>query len=193
MKPIDQGLTWVKPRALRAEYQLIADGKALASLRWEKALGSLARAEAADGRWTFKRVGFLRPRVTVRAEGSVADVAMLEPGTGILQFSDGHTYHWVYHQLPGWGVGVCLGGWHGPCAVPFPHGLAQNEGNGAGRARGPDAAGPLAPPTPGLVSRRTEFPGLLVRSLISRSAEDGTFLFMTPCDSVRGGRCYAGD
>ncbi len=95
MKPIDQGLTWVQPRALRAEYQLIADGKALSSLRWKRAFGSLAKAEAADGRWTFKRVGFLRPRVTVRAEGSVAGVAMLDPGTGVLQFSDRHRYHWV--------------------------------------------------------------------------------------------------
>jgi len=100
-KPIDRDLTWVQPRALRAEYQLIADGKALASLRWKKAFGSLATAEAADGRWTFKRVGFLRPRVTVRAEGSVADVAVLEPGTGVLQFSDGHRYHWV--NTSSWG------------------------------------------------------------------------------------------
>jgi hypothetical protein len=102
MKPVEQdvarALTWVQPSALRNEYQLIADDKALASLRWEKAFGSLATAEAADGRWTFKRAGYLRPRVTVRAEGSEADVATLEPGwtgSGVLQLSDGLRYRWA--------------------------------------------------------------------------------------------------
>ena len=132
MKPMDQvvarGLTWVQPRALRNEYQLIADGKTLASLRWEKAFGSLATAEAADGRWTFKRVGFLRPRVTVRAEGSEADVATLEPGwmgSGVLQFSDGHRYRWANTSF--WGGEWAFASEAGTVLVRFLPGYSRKK------------------------------------------------------------------
>ena len=91
-------LSWVQPRRIEAEYQLVRDRKTVASLRWEKALGSLATGEAGDSRWTFKRVGVFRPRVTVRVQGSETDIAVFEPGwsyTGLLRFSDGRSYRWT--------------------------------------------------------------------------------------------------
>ncbi len=102
MQPVDQlvgrELTWAQPSALRNEYRLTADREAVGGLRWEKAFGSLASGEVAGGRWTFKRVGFLHPRVTVRIAGSEVDVATMEPswtGSGPVQFSDGRGYRWT--------------------------------------------------------------------------------------------------
>jgi hypothetical protein len=93
-----QTLRWTQPRALSREYELRAGDEVLATLRWQKAFGSLALAEAADGTWTFKRSGFLRPKVTVRLPGSEAEVAVFKPswgGEGTLRFSEGRPYQWV--------------------------------------------------------------------------------------------------
>jgi hypothetical protein len=91
-------LRWAQPGALSREYELRAGDEVLATLRWQKTFGSLALAEAADGTWTFKRSGFLRPKVTVRAPGSEAEVAVFKPswgGEGTLRFSEGRGYQWV--------------------------------------------------------------------------------------------------
>jgi hypothetical protein len=57
--------------------------------------GSLAEAEFGDDHWTFKRGGFLRPRVTARAEGSAADSDVLElssGGSGLLRTNSGRCF-----------------------------------------------------------------------------------------------------
>jgi hypothetical protein len=59
-------LVWAQPKALRREYQLKNDDELVGGLRFEKSYGSLATAEVASQDWTFKREGFLHPRVTVR-------------------------------------------------------------------------------------------------------------------------------
>jgi hypothetical protein len=60
----------LQPSASKRTYQLIeyedAEGEPIGSLTWEKRWGSLAIADSATGRWTFKRQGFLRPVVTAR-------------------------------------------------------------------------------------------------------------------------------
>ena len=64
----------------------------VATLRFQR--GSLADAEAEGHHWTFKRQGFWQPRVTVRAPGSDADVAVFRPrwaGGGTLDFADGRS------------------------------------------------------------------------------------------------------
>ena len=69
----------------------------LATLRWQKAFGSLALAETASGTWTFKRSGFLRPKVTVRVPGSETEVAVFTAGwggEGTLSLPNGRSYHW---------------------------------------------------------------------------------------------------
>ena len=74
---------------------LTSDGHVYAKVAWVKSWGSLATGESADGRWTLKRVGFLRPRVTVRIEGSQSDLAvgaMVWNGGGTVAFSDASSF-----------------------------------------------------------------------------------------------------
>jgi hypothetical protein len=90
-------LRWVQPSAFKREYELRAGDEVLATLRWQKTFGSLALAASADGTWSFKRSGFLNPKVTVRVPGSEADVAVLKPGwrgEGTLELSAGRRYPW---------------------------------------------------------------------------------------------------
>ena len=83
---------------MRGEYHLVAGGNFLAALRRETVFHTIAAAEAADGRWTFRRVGLFQPSISVRPAGSDVNVAILETGKtggGILRFSDGRRYTWV--------------------------------------------------------------------------------------------------
>ena len=72
-----QELHWSQPSSLERAYDLMAGEELLATLRFQS--GTLAEAETADGRWTFKREGFLHTQVTVRAPGSDADLAVFRP------------------------------------------------------------------------------------------------------------------
>jgi YD repeat-containing protein len=79
----------------RLSSRLVADGQTTATLTWAKSWGSLATGESADGEWTFKRLGFLRPRVVVREAGSDSDLAVLSiswVGEGAVVFSDGEAF-----------------------------------------------------------------------------------------------------
>jgi hypothetical protein len=83
-------LLWLQPAARKREHELRAGEDLVATLRFQR--GSLADAEAEGHHWTFKRQGFWQPRVTVRAPGSDADVAVFRPrwaGGGTLDFADG--------------------------------------------------------------------------------------------------------
>jgi len=74
---------------------LTDDGHVYAKVTWAKNWGSLATGESGDGRWTLKRVGFLRPRVTVRIEGSQSDMAVVAMdwnGGGDVTFSDASSF-----------------------------------------------------------------------------------------------------
>jgi len=91
-------LTWVHVRGWRAENHLVAGRDLFAVLRRETAFHTVAAAEAADGRWTFRRVGFFHPRVSVRPAGADMDIAIVETGkmgSGMVRFSDGRRYPWV--------------------------------------------------------------------------------------------------
>jgi len=86
-------LAWVEAKPLVSE--LRAGGDVVATLAWAKRWSSLATAEAADGRWTLKRTGFLRPQITVRASDSdvnFAIVSMGSGGDGVLDFANGRSY-----------------------------------------------------------------------------------------------------
>jgi hypothetical protein len=92
-----QHLRWTDASHAPREYQLRGGEALLATLRWMKLEGSLATAEAGPRRWTFKRSGFLNPKVRIRAEGSATDVAVLSVtsvGEGVLQGPEGRTYLW---------------------------------------------------------------------------------------------------
>ncbi len=90
------GPTWREPRAMRREYELRAGERLVATLAFRSAWGTLATGESADGCWSFKRVGFWRPRVTVRRCGSPDDMATFEhdtwTGGGTLARADGRAY-----------------------------------------------------------------------------------------------------
>jgi hypothetical protein len=91
-------LVWSQPKAMRREYQLSNGDELVGRLRFEKFSGSLATAEVASQNWTFKREGFLHPRVTVRAPNSdVNNLAVFHPswsGGGVVEFPDGRQIRW---------------------------------------------------------------------------------------------------
>lgn len=96
MKGLDdssKSLTWEQSGKLAS--RLVVGGETVATLTWAKSWGSLATGESADGEWTLKRSGFLRPRVTVRENGADSNLAVLSigwAGEGALVFSDGETF-----------------------------------------------------------------------------------------------------
>lgn len=93
----DNTLRWTRPSMLARQYELVAGTEVVGGLKWESMFGSLATAEAADGSWTFKRAGFMSPRVTVRAPGSETDVAVLRvgiKGDGLLHGPERRKYQW---------------------------------------------------------------------------------------------------
>jgi len=106
-----QSLIWRQSSATKEEYALLIgeDPEPVARLRWPKAMGSLAEASAGEYAWTFKRVGFWRPNVTIRAAGSETDLATFDPrwnGDGDLAFASGVTYRWhgshVWNRTYAW-------------------------------------------------------------------------------------------
>lgn len=90
-------LYWIQPRTLERKFELRAETGLFGSLSFATALGTLATAEVATGSWTFKRVGFLNPRVTIREAGRDADLALFWPrfwGGGWLEFANGGKFPW---------------------------------------------------------------------------------------------------
>ena len=79
-------------------YELRAGDAVIATLGWETAWGSLATGETAEGRWTLKRAGFLRPRVMVRMAGSKTQAAIVTlhwDANGDVKLADGHEFRWT--------------------------------------------------------------------------------------------------
>ena len=90
-------LHWVQPKTMERRFELCGDDHLFGSLRFESAFGTLATAELAGVRWTFKRVGFLNPRVTIREAGSNENLAVYWPtfwGDGWLEYVNGSLFHW---------------------------------------------------------------------------------------------------
>jgi hypothetical protein len=87
-------LRWTKAgRESGGGYALQDGDETVATLRFRSAWGSFATAESGDGCWTFKRVGFLQTRVTIRASGSEDEIAVFRnnswSGGGTLELPDG--------------------------------------------------------------------------------------------------------
>lgn len=89
-------LRWVQPGTWTSAYELHAGDDKVATLAFRSAFGSLATGESADGSWTFKRIGFLSTRVTVRRSGGDTDLAVFHNNTwsggGTLELPDGRKY-----------------------------------------------------------------------------------------------------
>lgn len=98
MKPIGDfaalQLQWDESPEVKQRYDLRTGDELLATLAFERR--TLANAECAAGRWTFKREGFWRPQVTIREIGSESNLAVFRPhlgGGGELSAGDGEPYH----------------------------------------------------------------------------------------------------
>lgn len=91
-------LEWLQPKTFDTYYELRSEEQLMGTLTFRSSFGTLAVAETGEGKWSFKRVGFLNPRVTVRSYGSERDLAIYQPkfwGDGILYFTRGPTLLWV--------------------------------------------------------------------------------------------------
>lgn len=90
-------LIWQQQQPHHREYHLCSDTHMFATLRWLKAFGSLAQADTDEGQWTFKRVGFWRPRISVRQLGATSDLVVFEPsrtGTGTIMLPHARQMRW---------------------------------------------------------------------------------------------------
>jgi hypothetical protein len=87
-----QQLKWVQPGMFKTHYELRAGDEIAATLRFRSSFGTLATGQSADGCWTFKRVGFLQTRVTIRECDRETDTAVFRntwSGGGTLELSGG--------------------------------------------------------------------------------------------------------
>ncbi len=89
-------------------YRLVSGSEAVASLHWQKSVGSLATAETAEGRWTLKRGGFMSPTVSVRDAEHGQDLAILHVHWNVstLTARGGAVFRWtrIGFWVPAWQV-----------------------------------------------------------------------------------------
>lgn len=88
---------WVQPRSLERLFELRTSAGVHACLAFRSAFGTLAVAETFAGTWSFKRVGFFNPHVSVRRAGCETDIARFFPkifGGGVLKWTDGAEMKW---------------------------------------------------------------------------------------------------
>lgn len=91
-------LFWAQPKTFERWFELRTPAASLAGLLvWEKALGTLATASTKGIQWSFKRVGFWNPRITIRRLGQENDQGIFYPrffGNGTLEMSSGRQFRW---------------------------------------------------------------------------------------------------
>ena len=124
----DSKLSWVQPKTFERQFELRAGGKLFGTLRLEKALGTLATAHAATGTWTFKRSGFLNPRVTVREAGGETDAAVFWPrvwGGGWLDYPTGKRFQWKSMNF--WGSAWAFTGMQGETVFTMRPGSEESR------------------------------------------------------------------
>jgi hypothetical protein len=115
-------LVWTQPNSMSRAYELRSADSLIGHLHFEKSCGSLASAEVASQKWTFKRVGFLAPGVTVRSANLEADIAVFRPhwgNGGTLHFADGHQAQWRCTNF--WGSQWAFVGSDNHMVVQFSH------------------------------------------------------------------------
>jgi hypothetical protein len=88
-------LVWTQPGKGR-DYRLLAGQEPVASLRWDNTGGQEAIAETADGAWSFRRSGLLRPTIRVQTRDGASDAATMtiEWTGGLLKLQNGTEYRW---------------------------------------------------------------------------------------------------
>jgi hypothetical protein len=89
-------LRWVQDRG-RKFCLRDSEQNLYATLEFETTTGSLATGETTEGRWTFKRVGFFKPCISVRPVGLDTDVALFRQGR--VHFAGGRAFLWKLTRL----------------------------------------------------------------------------------------------
>jgi hypothetical protein len=119
---------WAQPVATERRFEL-RTGEGLAGvLHFRSLMGTLAAAENATGRWTYKRVGFFNTRVTVRVEGASRNLAVFKPnlwGRGVLRFADGAPFGWRSTSM--WNGSWALTGAGDRPLIHFRSGLEERK------------------------------------------------------------------
>lgn len=87
-------MRWVKPRWTKRQFELVANGGAVATLAFTR--GSQAVGQMAGEQYRFSRKGFIRQRIVVRSEDGAGLLGLLtQRGTsGTLSVLDGLTFTW---------------------------------------------------------------------------------------------------
>ncbi len=88
---------WTQPKATSRIFELQRDEKPFGTLEFRSMWGTLAISKDPIQEWSFKRVGFLTPHITVRMPNSDSDYALFDPkvfGGGMLHTPDGRPYRW---------------------------------------------------------------------------------------------------
>jgi hypothetical protein len=91
-------LQWTRDPESKLAHSLSSAEGVVARLTFAGICGSMANGETAHGRWTFKREGFLHPRVSIRRSGSDVTIAILSlsaSGNGRLTLPGGTEYRFV--------------------------------------------------------------------------------------------------
>lgn len=109
-------LSWRQPKASQRTYELASEDQVLDVLSFPKLLGTLAETQAGGTRYTFKRSGFLNPKVTIRKapfEQDIGTMAVSWRGDGAVSMDNGRRYAlrrpsvWAFHwQISDEGDGV---------------------------------------------------------------------------------------
>jgi len=90
-------LIWRQPKAAKRFYELFRQEEAFGTLEFRSMWGTLAWAKSPIQDWSFKRLGFLNPHVTIRFPDAESDYALFYPkifGGGRLQMLDGRPFSW---------------------------------------------------------------------------------------------------
>lgn len=99
------GLRWTRGSEPHS-YQLRSGSDPIATLHWDRAVETVATAEAEGMVWTVRRSGFLAPAVTVRDRTTEKELAILHVhlNHSVLQVAGGATYRWTRtgFWVPAW-------------------------------------------------------------------------------------------
>jgi hypothetical protein len=119
---------WSQLNSFQKRFELKTAGEVLGQLVFKSNLGTLATARCAAGSWSYKRIGFLNPRVTVRKQGAEHDLAIYQPkllGDGTLNFDDGTQYSWKSTNF--WNTAWAFYDGRGMAVVSFDPGIENQR------------------------------------------------------------------
>ncbi len=99
------GLQWEVSVENKRAFELRDGDETVATLSFQKSWGTLAIGETAGSQWTFKRVDFLPPTLTVRAAGSEENLAEFKPdrigSSAEVEFASGSRFQWLHDKAEG--------------------------------------------------------------------------------------------